>query len=291
MKKFILLTFLVYQSIHIAAQDSSKEDSKATEWFGYLAQNEGNYLLAIKHFSEALSIDSTLLYLYLDRAICYKQLKKYDAAIKDLKRLVELNIRYVDSAYYNLGNIYRDMKYYDMAIMNYKKAIAINNSHYQVYYNMANTYYDQQKYLDAIYNYKKSISINSNYSKPYYNLAIVYQNLMEFDKSIEYYTKYLQKVDTIKDIENIVRANLNCGLLYLKIKNYEKSISHFKSILKYYNKKDIQDINIEDIYYNLAISYYYKKEYSEACKYVKILKNINSEYDNIEYMIKDMCRN
>jgi len=52
---------------------------------------EGKYDKAIKDFTKLIEIDPNNPYSYIDRALCYKELGLYDKAIADLNKAIEIN--------------------------------------------------------------------------------------------------------------------------------------------------------------------------------------------------------
>lgn len=66
-------------------QDSDEHFGRGMNAFG-----KGQYDVAIDHFSKALEQDAFNVGIRFNRATCYLRLQKYDEAIKDLSKCIEL---------------------------------------------------------------------------------------------------------------------------------------------------------------------------------------------------------
>ena len=87
------------------------------------------------------------LYLYSKR--------KYDEAIAEFKKALELNQKHYD-AHFNLGVVYYAKNMPDESIAELKKAIEVNPNEPKAYYNIAFAYVAKEKVEEAISEYKKS---------------------------------------------------------------------------------------------------------------------------------------
>jgi serine/threonine-protein kinase len=73
---------------------------------------------------------------YNDRGIAHGEKGKYDQAISDFNKAIEINPRY-GKAYNNRGIVYRLKGRYDQAIADFNKAMQINPMDAQAYNNLA----------------------------------------------------------------------------------------------------------------------------------------------------------
>ncbi|MFM6787580.1 MAG: tetratricopeptide repeat protein, partial [Microcystis panniformis] len=99
-------------------------------------------------------------------------LKRYDEGLAAITQAINLAPR--AAWYYNRGLLYSDLQKYDLALSDYSKAIEINPNYAEAYLNRGNLYYNQQKYELALSDYSKAIEINPNYAYAYYNRGILY---------------------------------------------------------------------------------------------------------------------
>jgi len=108
---------------------------------------------------------------------------KYDEAIINLSRAIELNVNYMD-AYSNRGVAY----YYgkgnaDQAISDFSKAIELNPKHAMAYNNRGTAYAYKGNLDQAISDFSKAIELNSNYAEAYNNRSVAYLTKKEYAKS------------------------------------------------------------------------------------------------------------
>ena len=90
------------------------------------------------------------LYLYNKR--------KFDEAITEFKKALELNQRHYD-AHFNLGIVYYAKNMHDESIAELKKAIEVDPNEPKAYYNIAFAYVAKEKVAEAISEYKKAIDL------------------------------------------------------------------------------------------------------------------------------------
>jgi len=107
------------------------------------------------------------------RGVSYFQLKKYEAAVADFTKAIELNPVVIE-AYQWRGMAYESQKKNDLAIADYSKLIALspkdnlaqrtkdNELHISTaaYLRRGRIYHDQKKYDFAVHDYTKVIELN-----------------------------------------------------------------------------------------------------------------------------------
>ena len=111
--------------------------------------------------------------LYIDRASAYYYENRYDAAIRDYNKAIELMPKY-PLAYYNRGSAYYYKKDYDAAIRDFSKVIEIDPKDAEAYSSRAVAYMakgrndlaeaDQQKYKELISKSASTTSTTNNNS-------------------------------------------------------------------------------------------------------------------------------
>jgi tetratricopeptide (TPR) repeat protein len=87
--------------------------------------------------------------LELYSGVAYKELKNYDAAIREFKTAAAYN-PYNNRTYNNWATVYWDLKEYRTAIDNYKKALAYAPEFETILKNLAMTYYYSGDYTACI---------------------------------------------------------------------------------------------------------------------------------------------
>ncbi|WP_043997703.1 tetratricopeptide repeat protein, partial [Microcystis aeruginosa] len=151
-------------------------------------------LSELKRYDEGLAAITQAINLapravwYYNRGILYYNQQKYDLALSDYNKAIEINPNYAE-AYYNRGNLYSDLQKYDLALSDYSKVIDINPNLAQAYNNRGNLYYNLQKYDLALSDYSKAIDINPNHANAYNNRGNIYSDLQKYDLALSDYSK------------------------------------------------------------------------------------------------------
>ncbi len=87
--------------------------------------NDGNFLQAIKYYTEVLKLSPANAKLYSNIGDCYFNLQKYKTAIKYYQKAIELDKNYI-TPYYNLGGCYIMLGNRKKAIKIWKKGLKIS---------------------------------------------------------------------------------------------------------------------------------------------------------------------
>ena len=101
----------------------------------------------------------------------YATLKKFDQALKALKKVIELNPNYVD-AYYNIGVVLNDQGKIDEAIEAYQKCISLFPNYPDTYVNMGLGLKSQGKVEKAIEAFITALSIKPDHPEAYFNIGV-----------------------------------------------------------------------------------------------------------------------
>ena len=146
---------------------------------------------------------------YNSRGNTYYDQGKYDLAIADYTRAIQLNPKY-NVAYNNRGYAYNNQGKYDLAIADYTKAIQLDPER-AYYYNIRGAIYEKQKeYEKALDDYDIAISLGSKKAKDnrdillrehpelnmtaeeYNNRGYAYDDQGKYDLAIAYYTRAIE---------------------------------------------------------------------------------------------------
>ncbi|MCA2908482.1 MAG: tetratricopeptide repeat protein, partial [Microcystis sp. M034S1] len=203
-----------------------------------LVPNNPNYynekwavLSELKRYDEGLAAINQAINLapraawYYNRGNLYYYQQKYDLALSDYDKAIELNPNYA-YAYYNRGNLYKNLQKYELALADYDKAIELNPNYAKSYYNRGVLYYDQKKYELALADWNKAIELNPNFTDAYYNRGNLYYNQQKYDLALSDYNKAI-------DINpNDAGAYLNRGGLYSYQQKYELALADFNKAIE-----------------------------------------------------------
>mgnify|MGYP001229129069 CR=1 FL=1 len=139
----------------------------------------------IKYEKEYLNItkkvkpNHELLNLY---GVILFQLNKYDQAIVQLKKSIEINPNYYQG-YNSLGNIFFKKNDFNAALEAYQKAIDIKFDYHETYHNKGNVYLKLRQIDKALENYNLSTKFNSRYL-PAIKSKIMYKILIPVEAKV-----------------------------------------------------------------------------------------------------------
>ena len=239
------------------------------------------FLAAIISISIYWNLTTNANYYFL-KAVDYDKLEKYDEAILNYNKAIEINPDNADY-YYNRGDSYYNLDKYDEAISNYDKAIKLNPDKFNS--NYADAYYNRGSFKDsvgdkqgAIADFNKAIKINPNNADYYSYRGVSYYNLKNYDEAILNYNK------AIRINPDNAAYYYNRGLSYYNLKNYDEAIVNYDETIKI-NPKNA------DYYYERGKSYHRLGKYDEAMsnydKATKINPNNNEAKKDYDQAKKD----
>lgn len=155
----------------------------------------GLYEDAIKDYDHAIEIDSTYIEAYYYRGIAYHKYGYLDQAFKDIQLCVLRDFSPKDELYYNRGVIFQDMKKYQQALTDYEKVLEININYQKAYYNIGVVYLELEEYDNAKLMFNKSLELDSEDPYSIINRGYAFYKLGYFKKAIEDFQLTL-KVDS-----------------------------------------------------------------------------------------------
>ena len=213
----------------------------------------GKFEDAIQNYDKAIELDSNVNSVYYyNRGNAYFSLGKFEEAIQDYNKAIDLNPN-DDLSYSNRGNAYFSLGKFEDAIQDYNKAIDLNPNNASYYNNRGTTFTNLEKYEDAIQDYNKTIDLNPNDNYAYFNRGAAFTYLNEYEKAINDFNKAI-------DLNpNDDSAYFNRGTAFTNLSNYEKAINDFNKAI------DLNSNNAS--YYNYRGTLYINQgNYDEAVK-------------------------
>ena len=161
--------------------------------------------------------------------------KRYDVAIENGRKAVELDERFAD-AYHYIGVAYNYKKKYDAVVENLQKALNYDKNHVESWNLIGLAYEAKNDYDNALEFLNKAIEIDPSYYYGWYNIGNVYKNINEFDKAIENYGKATElKTDFAK-------AWFFMGCAYFDKKDYHNAIQTLEKAISL-DPNLAQDVN------------------------------------------------
>jgi tetratricopeptide (TPR) repeat protein/S1-C subfamily serine protease len=279
-EKFVVLGELKRYDEGLAAINKAIELAPRAAWYynrGNLYSDQQKYELALADYSKAIELNRNYANAYYNRGVLYKDQQKYELALADFSKAIEINRNFAE-AYINRGNLYKDQQKYELALADFTKAIDINPNYALAYNNRGLLYFAQQKYELALADYNKAIKLNPNYAVAYINRGLLYFDQQKYELALADYNK------AIKLNPNDAKAYNNRGALYSLQQKYELALAD-------YNKAIKLDSKLAEVYYNRGNLYSDQQKYDLALadynKAIELNRNYANAYYNRGNLYKD----
>ncbi|MBV6624259.1 MAG: tetratricopeptide repeat protein [Rivularia sp. (in: Bacteria)] len=228
--------------------------------------------LAIANYNRAIQINPEYAMTYHYRTIFYESREKWDLAIADYGKLIELKPK--SSQYYSSrARLYEIQGKWDLALADYNKAIQVNPGYAASDYGNRAKFYEGRKKWDlALADYNKAIQINPKYSSTYYNRAKFYERRGKWDLALADYNKAIQ----IKPEDTY--AYYNRAKFYESRKKWDLALADYNKVIQI-NPEDA------DAYKNRAEFYEGQKKWDLAIADYSKLIEIYPKY-NFYYSLR-----
>lgn len=239
----------------------------------------------------------------LDKGVIYYTMGKYDEAIRELKKLIDLNPknsmghfhlgcayflkgdlnqakdhfikvteldpRHID-AYNYLGYIYAEENDLTKAEETFKYVLKLNPSFSEGHYNLGILFYRQGDFQKSLEEFRMATKLNPHHLEGLYNLGSLYFDLNQFKEAEE----ILQRALALNPDHPQTRNSL--GKLYNKQKEYEKAEEHFLAAIR-------ADGLYKEAFNNLASVYITRGQYNEALKNLETAVSIDQNFGDAYY--------
>ena len=255
-------------------KDTNSLAERLIEKGSSLIENEEyDFAIAYLKFSEKIAIDHLvketarkhLRYAYGNRGNAYRDLKRYNEAIVDYNKVMELDPK--DAlAYKNRGLAYYSLKRYDEAIADCNKAIELDPKDAMIYHNRGVAYRDLERDDEAIADYNKAIELDPNLALAYGNRGPAYHHLKRYNEAIGDYNKWIE-LDP-----NPAPAYYDRGLAYYDLNKYDEAIADYTKAIEL-------DQNFDNAHAGLGDSLFMKEDYDNAEKEYREAVKINEDLD------------
>ena len=162
----------------------------------------------------------------------YEKAKELTKAIESFKKVLSLDKKNIE-ALTHIGFIYRSIKENVKAFKCFKQILLLEPNNFLAYYGLARIYQSLDNYdKEAIRCYKNCLNINSESVKANLQLGIIYLKIKNYDESM----KCLQKVIGLDP--NNVLGLVALGNVYLEKSHYEEAEENLEAAIKI-DKKNI----------------------------------------------------
>lgn len=191
---------------------------------------------AIDFYTKAIKKDAGKFDGWRNRAIAYVELDKYDEALADLDKTLELKPR--DTlAHYFKGVVFRETNRRDDAVEWFEKTLELDSTDADAWNDLGLIYYKEEKLLKARDHYTKALSFNPNLVTALINRGIVRTELLDLEAAIRDFDKALELAPNVGvAIANRGVAKINNGMKTEGCADLQKAID-----LGYFKAEEVYD--------------------------------------------------
>ena len=260
------------------AEKSYRQVIKLDSGYTYAYNNLGNILKDLKRFNEAEIIYNKVINLkpnyaevYNNLGIVLKHLSRLEESILRYKQAINLNPSYAQ-AFNNLGTSLKELGRVEDAKECLKKALLLKPDDIDFLTNLGNIFSTNRQFEDAFKIFKKAEALNPFSSTVHSNLGNILKFLGRLDEAKESYTT------AINLDPKFAEAHYNLGIIFKELGVLKKSEACFSqaiklrkdfaeahrslSLMKVFNKKDEQFIQMEQLYFSKKLA---DEELSHLC--------------------------
>ena len=217
----------------------------------------------IKILENLIKADPKNFINYFHLGDAYRKIKKYDFALKNYQKSVELNKEFPEG-FNNLANIYKELKNIKNSITFFKKAIELNPNYINALYNLGVVYFEIDKYEESSTYFKKVLEINPKHLATLNNFGLLLKKTKKYDEALKCFKKAIN-IDS-----NFLQAYNNIGTISLELGNIKDAIFNYEKVLQISPDNFIS-------YKNLLATY---ENSNQIKKYEKTLKLTKKKFPN-----------
>ena len=182
-----------------APMSARAHDNLGLAWMGVK-----KYDLAIGEFNKTLELNPQYYLAWYNAGVAYQLQGDLEKARFAYEESLKINPSYFRS-YYNVGIVYKRLGEPDLAVTSYDKAIALDPRHPFVYNNLGVILTERGDYKRAEDVFKKAVEINPGYEKAYYSLGNVYFREKKYGKAAEAYREAVRIRPDYKDADKMLK--------------------------------------------------------------------------------------
>lgn len=227
---------------------STRITANAHHALGDIAYIRKQYRDADLRYSKAIGLNGNDLDAYTNRGFARDNLKRYDDALTDFDKAIELSKTYAKRyayPYNGRGVIFWQQKQSNRAVEEFDKAIKIDKKYVDPLVNKAQVLADKKDFTGSMKLFDRALKLQPKNAVTYYNRATVQDLQHKSDAAIADYTQ------AIKFDSRYTNAYNNRGAIYLEKEKYDKSIADFDSAIR------LEPAN-GSLYHNRAGAFYTK---------------------------------
>lgn len=194
-----------------------------------LIRYEQNDILALSDLNQAIHFAPNSPDAYLYRASIYESLNNDEKALEDYSSIIKLVPYPCYHCHYNRGIINNELGKYDAAIDDFDRYIELDTLNKYSYNERGWAKFNIGAYQEAIKDFNMSIKVDSLNPDPFGRVSKVEANL--FTQSIQEYRKNLELLSEYT--KKFVHPYINRGAAYFALKEYDKAKSDIEFAYSY----------------------------------------------------------
>ncbi len=184
----------------------------------YIKRKE--YLDAIGHFDQAISLDSGLPDVWFYRGNTLNDLKRHAEALVSYDRAVELKHDFAE-AWSNRGNTLNDLKRYEEALVSYDRAVELKHDFAEAWSNRGNTLNDLKRYEEALVSYDRAVELKHDFAEAFLNRGNSLNDLKRYEEALSSYDR------AVELRHNYPEAWRSHGITLNNLKRHEEALASF----------------------------------------------------------------
>jgi tetratricopeptide (TPR) repeat protein len=164
-------------------------------WLGRLDYDAMKYSTAVAHFNKALDLDPAYTRAYDNLGLCHEALGKYDDAIKDYRKAVELNRQNTPNSPWpplNLGALLVKLGQLQEAEEYLQESLRYDSRLAQAHYQYGLLLENGKKNEEALRELEQAARLDPAYAEPHYVLGRIYRKIGEVKKAEIEWEKFQQ---------------------------------------------------------------------------------------------------
>ncbi len=235
---------------------------------GYVNRGEqykkaGKFQLALSDLNKAIELDTLIVNAYLNRAAALSALRRYGEAIKDFDRYI-YKAKGNSIGYLGRADAWLAKGKYRKAIKDYSVLIRRRKGDYNSFFNRAICFERLNKFNKAAKDYIKAAGFNGKYYDIYIRIGDMFFGNQNYKRAIDNYT------EAIKFNPRGFDAFNNRATTYFFINNYADAAKDFEKALNI-------NPNFAKGYINLGLTYAARNRYDDAIDTYSRLLKINPD--------------
>jgi len=174
-----LQEFNAARTAYMAAHKDGPEDANILFWIGFIDLQMQNYKDAVDPLEQAIQINPKSPEAHLNLGNVYDGLKRYDDAVREFKKVIELQPTNAPAAkqadpWYNLGSVYYKQRKWPEAISAYQKSAALNPKDPYVMDGLGYVLLETGDTRGAIAAYEKATRLQNDNASFQFNLGLAW---------------------------------------------------------------------------------------------------------------------